>query len=405
MSWLPSFLKPRIERLEAEVRALRQRVSEFVTMEGEVAALKERVTAGEQAEHTRAERERIESPAVMQSPIEEGTAQVINGYALGSEIGRGVCGVVYRAVNMNTGRVVAFKRINFTRTTRPESVEQEINVLMRLRANPHVVRLEEFIVGDKSAYLVFELAHGPVMHMTSNRQPHLQEGFVILVMRQVVLALEFLHANGILHQDLKPDNVLLFSGTQVRICDFGISIAVPPDGEFVGDVRSTLPFRAPEMFIPKGGASTASDIWAAGVTAFCLLTGELPFRGISHAAIKHDILEAQPTYPHHVTAGARAFVEEILVCDPEVRPSTEALRISQFLTHAGSVRFPDVSAVEEDRVVLLSNLESPKMTRRRTGSRQSLSSGGEMCMPQDVRVARLGRNPNPGMCATIESIT
>jgi calcium/calmodulin-dependent protein kinase I len=158
-----------------------------------------------------------------------------------------------------------------------EQMRREAALLELLSDHRHIVAMHEFAEGERNFYMVMELVPSTVLETIVNCPYNKDTTFQISeatlgsVVHQLLGALAHCHAQGIAHLDVKPDNLLIGPDGQVRLCDFGLAARVPCRRS-----SHTLLFAPPEIFTEKM-AYTGTDVWAAGVLLFVLLTGYFPF--------------------------------------------------------------------------------------------------------------------------------
>ncbi|BFZ56117.1 hypothetical protein PYCC9005_003159 [Savitreella phatthalungensis] len=277
----------------------------------------------------------------------------INRYEIIREIGRGVHGKVKLARTMDNNELVALKVLPKTtkqRLGRPQNsaaheatIRREIAILKKC-VHPHVVRLREVIddpTSDK-IYLVLEyMWGGEVVWRTESHKPALKLHQARSTFRDTVLGLEFLHYQGIIHRDIKPANLLWTKNHSVKISDFGVSHVsdvLQDDGRNAFDLAKTAgtpAFFAPELCWTGEGErppiTKAIDIWALGVTLFCLLTGRVPFEAANEFELFERIAHEQVAIPLDdlIDAEAADLLRKMLVKDPLKR-----LTIAQVKKHA-----------------------------------------------------------------------
>ena len=241
---------------------------------------------------------RIKSGA-FKPPLSELHRQHVRGYRLGACIGVGHAGAVYRAYQPTVGRDVAIKimlpqftgQSNFIRR-----FEAEARTVARLE-HPHIVPLYDFWRDPEGAYLVMRWLRRGSLRDSLSEGPWPAELGARLV-DQISGALAAAHQQGVIHQDVKPANILLDEAGNGYLSDFGIAITVEgPEG---GKPRSyqtatgSLDYLSPEA-VQGGDVSAATDIYSLGVVIYELLTGQHPFPNLSpRALIKKHLSEPLP---------------------------------------------------------------------------------------------------------------
>ena len=208
-------------------------------------------------------------------------ARLIAGrYELGEHLGAGGFGTVYRARDTLLQRDVAIKLS--TSATTPERRERflrEARATARLH-HPNAVTI--FDAGDDPAglFLVLELVSGAALSQVAAAGPMPPER-VAHIIKQVAQALQAAHDLGIVHRDIKPANILTLDGDRVKVADFGVA-RLEGDAQLTvaGVAVGTPGYMAPEQ-LEGGRVTPATDLFALGVLAYQLLTGNLPFRGLA----------------------------------------------------------------------------------------------------------------------------
>jgi len=265
--------------------------------------------------------------------------QLVAGrYALGELLGEGGIGLVFEALDHRTGQRVALKglRPEFARDARVRRrFVREARAVARLN-HAHIVRLLDFGEGeDGSAFLAMELVRGRPLSELRDEGLELDE--LLSITDQVLAALAFAHARGVVHRDVKPENILVerVSGQrpQVKLLDFGFA-RIEDDQDIKltqaqGDAFGTPLYMAPEQAAGKGSVGPATDLYAVGVILYECLSGAPPFSG-AHAmavALKHVMDPVPPLVPRFglsVPLGLDAIVLRCLEKDPGRRPRNAA---------------------------------------------------------------------------------
>jgi hypothetical protein len=249
----------------------------------------------------------------------------IGGFDLEGELGRGAMGVVYRARQRSTGREVALK-VMATRVARDagqrERFRREGEIMAGLR-HPGVLAIHAAGLEGDTAWLACELVEGArTLDEAADGQPLRRK---VELVRDVARALGHAHRAGVVHRDVKPANVLVDAAGRVRVADFGMALSeelerLTQTGHAVG----TPAYMSPEQMVgERAQIGPRSDVWAAGVMLYELLTGRLPFQAGSIQALIHAVAlgEVDPPSAHapDVPAPLDAIVLASLASHPEGR--------------------------------------------------------------------------------------
>jgi serine/threonine protein kinase len=313
--------------------------------------------------------------------------RVINNYTLHAELGRGSFGLVMLATVADSDELRAVKVIDKARLGKRrhplhnnlQSVYQEIAVMKKLR-HKNVVTLHEVIDDpeDSKMYIVMQYVEKGRLRQVSDEGTctPLSEDEVRRYMRQVLSGLRYIHRHGILHRDLKPDNILLGNGDQVLLADFGVSEIIMGLGvgsdETIFDssmelqvgvtnaTKGTPAFFPPEIFrFATITHPEAIDIWAFGVTMYILLYGVLPFNGSTHKELGNSVVEQPLQFPESATSAQRDLLSKLLQKEPEKRISLSEARHHPFFVQmdASAVFDPFGLTSPSERVLVLTSEE------------------------------------------------
>jgi serine/threonine protein kinase len=202
---------------------------------------------------------------------------------------------VYKGQDLETRQWVVVKKISFN----PYVFESEISFLKKLN-HPNIVRLLDYFEEEDSYYIVTEWFDGIPVTQHSLSEEEWTDIFI-----SIVKGIQYIHENGVIHRDLKPQNILVSDNKQVKIIDFGISVFQKDIKEEGGKILGTLPYMSPEQTgYLKSGTDIRSDLYSLGVIFYECLSGENPFLGQDKSEIIHKHLSLTPT-PLHKKAGEK----------------------------------------------------------------------------------------------------
>jgi tetratricopeptide (TPR) repeat protein len=236
-------------------------------------------------------------------------------YAIEAEVGRGGMGVVYRARDRTLGRVVALKVLR----AGPADLRARDRFLREARAagrveHDHIVRV--YGTSDPSdavPYLAMEYLAGASLAARLREQGRLAPHEAAHIAAQVAHGLAAAHAAGLVHRDVKPDNVLFDSSTgRAKVGDFGLARLAAEAVELTGDgaVAGTPAYLSPEQARGDREVGPLVDVYALGVTLYECLAGEPPFRGTPHRIIQ-QILQDDPRPPRTINEAVPRDLETI----------------------------------------------------------------------------------------------
>ncbi len=242
-------------------------------------------------------------------------------------LGRGGSGSVWLARDERTGLEIALKIVP-REGKRAARAMREMEAASRLR-HERCVRAYDFAGDDGHVYIAYEYVAGSTFRELL-RAGTVTDRDAVEVAAQVLEGLAHAHRHGIVHRDVKPSNVLIEDGAEVRsrLLDFGLAQFDEADTlTAIGDVPGTLAYIAPER-LTGGEASTRSDVWAVGVMLWEALAGQHPFWGVPMPQVATAIAEgAAPlaTKRRDLPARLLAAVDRALATDPERRPTAGQL--------------------------------------------------------------------------------
>ena len=247
-------------------------------------------------------------------------------YSLDRELGRGGMGIVYLAREVHLDRMVAIKLLPPERACEPtlrERFLREARTAAKL-SHPNIIPIHS--VEDVSGFVFFVMAFvdGETLTTRVRTRGPMSAAEGTRVIREVSWALAYAHGQGLVHRDVKPDNILIEAGTgRVLVADFGIASVAGADSD--GPVSGTPEFISPEAVLGKA-VDARSDLYALGATAYYAFSGRLPIEGKTPTEVlaKHVAEAPTPLASLGLTVPRKigALVDRCLAKDPEHRPDS-----------------------------------------------------------------------------------
>jgi eukaryotic-like serine/threonine-protein kinase len=236
-------------------------------------------------------------------------------YAVEQRLAHGGMSTVYLATDTRLGRRVAVKVMQPALAEDPDFVarfNREARAAARL-SHPDVVAVYDQGADDGHVFLVMEYVPGSTLRDVIREKGRLSPGETVAVMDHVLAALGAAHAAGLVHRDVKPENVLVTPDGRVKVTDFGLARAVA-GSSVTGDsgmMFGTASYVAPEQ-VSGGVADVRSDVYSAGVVLFELLTGVVPFTGDSPVAVAYRHLNEDIPAPSTFVGGIPAELDALV---------------------------------------------------------------------------------------------
>ncbi len=234
----------------------------------------------------------------------------IGKYEILEEIGRGGFATVYKARDTRLNRIVALKVLHPYRSAEPgfaERFRHEAEVAANLD-HPNIVTVYEADEADGQLYLAMKYVPGRTLRQILETDGSLTSEEALPILEQIASALDYAHAQGIVHRDIKPGNIIVDNagdGARATVLDFGLVKALEGSTELTraGTLLGSPEYMAPEQADPSRAheISPATDRYALGIVAYQMLTGRVPFPGDTSATLNAH-LNLKPPDPHAVRA-------------------------------------------------------------------------------------------------------
>src|SRR5688572_17741823 len=247
-------------------------------------------------------------------------------YSIDRELGRGGMGIVYLAREVHLDRMVAIKLLPPEKASEPQLRDhflREARLAAKL-SHPNIIPIHAVDEVGGFVFYVMAYVHGETLSNRVQTRGPLTSSEAARVLREVTWALSHAHSHGLVHRDVKPDNIMLeFITGRVLVTDFGIA-AVQQDAATAG-ASGTPEFMSPEQALGKP-IDARSDLYSLGITAFYALTGKLPFEGTNTTKLlARQVTETAPSVGSLGIPVARKLallVDRCLAKDPTQRPSS-----------------------------------------------------------------------------------
>ncbi len=237
-------------------------------------------------------------------------------YRVEKILGKGGMAVVYQARDLTLERNVAIKVLRKKFSTDPafrEHFHQEAKAAANL-SHPNIVTVYDFGFDDESLFIIMEYVPGKDLKQLQEEIEHFEIQQTISLIRQACAGVGYAHRAGLVHCDIKPQNLLITPDQRTKVVDFGIAraLAFINPGE-----KSEIVWGSPQYFSPEQAAgkapSPASDVYSIGIIMFEMLTGQLPFKASASSDLARMQRETLPPAPRQINPQIPPALEEIVL--------------------------------------------------------------------------------------------
>ncbi|KAK8395975.1 hypothetical protein O3P69_005219 [Scylla paramamosain] len=256
-------------------------------------------------------------------------------YEFEKTIGKGNFAVVKLATHKITQSKVAIKIIDKSKIDADNlrKILREIEILKKLR-HPYIIRLYEVMETERMIYLVTEYASCGELFDYVAMHGKMREREARTKFMQIVAALRYCHKQGIVHRDLKAENLLLDKDLNIKLADFGFSNFYTP-GVLLSTWCGSPPYAAPELFEGKEYDGPKADVWSLGVILFVLVCGYLPFDAKTLQTLRSIVVAGKFRIPYFMSSDCDNLIRKMLQVDPERRVSIERIMQHRWITMEG----------------------------------------------------------------------
>lgn len=258
-------------------------------------------------------------------------------YKLLEIIGKGKFGTVHKGVDNDTKQLIAIKVLNLD--TDPEEVkdiQQEIQFLSNLKSVPNITHYYGSYLNGHKLWIIMDYCAGGSVRTLLKPGP-LQEKYISIITRELMIALQYIHEHGVIHRDIKAANILIGKDGKVKLCDFGVAAQLTATALKRTTMAGTPYWMAPEVITEGANYNAKADIWSAGITIYEMATGNPPYSDKDALRAMQFITQHEPPRLEGRQYGP-LLKEIIAMCLEEkqdLRPSAEDLLIkSKFIKNS-----------------------------------------------------------------------
>lgn len=308
--------------------------------------------------------------------------QQIGRYKILERVGQGGTAHVYKARHVKTNRLVALKTLNLDKSDDPgvlKRFRREVRALQKLD-HPHIVKYYDFLDVRAGTFLVMEFIEGTTLQeRLSNarrRGRRLPVRTIVSVIQQAAAALDYAHAQGMIHRDVKPANILLDENGDVHLTDFGLVLFRGSSQQTTtGAILGTPQYMAPEQAMSSRSATPQTDVYSLGICVYEMLTNTIPFSGDMPINVVLQHIQDTVPPPRKVDKRIPVKVERVVMKALKKEPQDRYATPGDFAAALGEVlRLPEKSTAAPRRKSAArkpSGARAAARARTKTGSRSA----------------------------------
>ena len=286
-------------------------------------------------------------------------------YRIEGRIGEGGMGAVYRALDTELNRTVALKLVRPELATNPQAMQrfkQELLLASRI-SHKNILRIHDLGDWNGVKFISMAFVEGTDLAGLLDREGRLPQERALRFTCQLAAALEAAHAEGVVHRDLKPQNILIDRGDNVYISDFGLAKSLEAEismGTRTGQILGTPRYMSPEQ-VEAREVDSRSDLYSLGLMIYEMFTGEMPFRGESAMQLMYQRVAERPRDPRQANPEVPDYIANIILKCLEKNPDRRYQSAREILADLDARHAPSVGARAANETI---SLQIPKPTRR-----------------------------------------
>lgn len=275
-------------------------------------------------------------------------------YKIEKTIGIGGMAVVFEATDLQTGKKVAVKMLKETNSQDTSAIKRFVteSKAIAMLNHPNIVKIYDISVKGENKYIVMELIKGITLKEYITQKGKLDWRETAIFVEQILSALDHAHNQGVIHRDIKPQNIMLLEGGVVKVTDFGI--AKIPKGEtltMADKAIGTVYYLSPEQATSKK-IDNRADIYAVGIMMYQMVTGKLPFVAESPIAVIYKQLNEEAVRPSRIVPTIPIGFEQIIMTAIEKNPDDRYGTAAQMLRQ--------LKRIENDPTAVFVKKQAPK---------------------------------------------